>query len=308
MPRSDALLFRKIAEFVLKRQTSRPDPLSSASVLRGFISQAQYDAYRTQRGLSGRPVREVDAPEALSIILQTYWISGHAVEMPTEGLSILVLDAAFASGPKKAIELLQTAMVRTGYPVPEDGVFGAAMRKTLSDPATDVVALARSLIAVRREFLEKLASRNTSAARYVPAMLQTFDKLAADVEPLLAERKSVSIPSTATSAGNVEAEAGSDEKLTATQEQPPAIQADPEPNATPAAQASSATTPQPVSLVHPPQLPPQGPGSGSSDTAVSEWGIELPSLGERPSARWWLVFAMFVASALLAMLLRRRSR
>lgn len=308
MPRSDALLFRKIAELVLKRQTSRPDPLSSATLLRGFISQAEYDAYRTKRSLSVQPVRELDAPEALSIILQTYWIGGHAVEMPTEGLSILVLDAALASGPKKAIELLQTAMVRSGYPVPEDGVFSAAMRKTLSDPATDVVALARSLIAVRREFFDKLASRNTSAARYVPAMLQTFDKLAADVEPLLAERKSVSVPSTATSAGKVEAEAGSEEKLTATQEQPPAILVDPEPNAAPAVQASGATTPQPVSLVHPPQLPPQSPGSGSSDTAVSEWGIELPSLGERPSARWWVVFAMFVASALLAMFLRRRSR
>ena len=111
--------FARALQHVLKLEGGYVnDPRDPGGATNRGITQRTYDAWRRERGLPPRDVRQIEEREVAEIYFERYWKACRCEELPPP-LDVLVFDAAVNQGPAVAVRLLQRAL---GVAV--DGVVG----------------------------------------------------------------------------------------------------------------------------------------------------------------------------------------
>ena len=115
------------------------------------VTQRVYDAWRSNRELDTRSVKEIEQAEVEAIYRAGYWDRVHGDAMPA-GVGYVLFDYAVNSGPSRAIKAMQAAL---GVPV--DGTIGQ-MTINAVDTYGDHDALIAEIGAKRMAFLRKLST------------------------------------------------------------------------------------------------------------------------------------------------------
>jgi lysozyme family protein len=101
------------------------------------VTQRTYDAWRTDRGLPTRSVRDIAAEEVRTIAAERYWLPAGCSRLPPD-LAVAHFDAAYNMGPTAAIKVLQRACK-----VKDDGVFGPITETAARTVRVEDLLLAR---------------------------------------------------------------------------------------------------------------------------------------------------------------------
>lgn len=137
------------------------------------ITQATYSRYLKSKGLTDRPVKDIEDFEVQAIYSEMYWTPSHAGELSPR-LGVVVFDTAVNTGCQRAIKLLQDSAG-----VESDGVFGVATRTTLEGiPDAEIC---EALIDARRSFYRGLVSEKPNLAEFLHGWLSRCDQLQAYV-------------------------------------------------------------------------------------------------------------------------------
>lgn len=129
------------------------------------VTQRTYDAWRTGRGLTIRPVRQIAMEEVTAIAAERYWTPAGCPRLP-EALAVAHFDAAYNMGPQAAIRVLQRAAG-----VKDDGVFG---------PITETAARTVSvdeLLWSRVDFYRRIVQGKRSLLPNLPTWLYRVGEL-----------------------------------------------------------------------------------------------------------------------------------
>lgn len=122
------------------------------------VIQRVYDAYRLEKNLAVRDVRQMTENERLEIYRTRYWNAIKADQLPP-GIDYVVYDGAVNSGPVQSVKWLQRAL-GDRYAGKIDGMVGPATIKAASDhPNHD--ALVRATCDRRLAFLQALKTWST---------------------------------------------------------------------------------------------------------------------------------------------------
>jgi lysozyme family protein len=119
------------------------------------VTQRTYDAWRTDRGLPTRSVRDIAAEEVRTIAAERYWLPAGCSRLPPD-LAVAHFDAAYNMGPTAAIKVLQRACK-----VKDDGVFGpitetAARTLRVEDLLLARIDYYRRIVQAKRSLLPAL--------------------------------------------------------------------------------------------------------------------------------------------------------
>lgn len=112
------------------------------------VTQRVYDDYRKRRGLTARPVRQIDTAEVKAIYQASYWYLARCEELPP-GIDHVVFDGAVNSGVKQSVKWLQRALG-----VRDDGIIGPTTINAAL--AADKVELVDAICDARLAFLKVL--------------------------------------------------------------------------------------------------------------------------------------------------------
>lgn len=117
------------------------------------VTQRVYDAFRRNRGLPARSVRDIAEDEIQAIYRRQYWDMVRADDLPS-GVDYAVFDFAVNSGVSRAANYLQTVLN-----VGVDGVIGSVtIRAAHEQPATSII---NTLMDNRLHFLKRLETWDT---------------------------------------------------------------------------------------------------------------------------------------------------
>jgi lysozyme family protein len=119
------------------------------------VTQRTYDAWRSDRGLPIRSVRDIAAEEVRTIAAERYWLPAGCSRLPPD-LAVAHFDAAYNMGPTAAIKVLQRACK-----VKDDGVFGpitetAARTLRVEDLLLARIDYYRRIVQAKRSLLPAL--------------------------------------------------------------------------------------------------------------------------------------------------------
>lgn len=156
--------FTECLKFILEREGGYVDRAEDRGgpTNRG-ITQAVYDEYRVNQGLSRNPVSGISADEIAAIYSSGYWKPCRCDLLP-EPLDLVVLDGAVNHGVKQSSKFLQRALG-----VGDDGFVGpatveAAHKDADSGMMTTVVA---DILDQRRDFYDHLVEKNPSQQVFI---------------------------------------------------------------------------------------------------------------------------------------------
>ena len=113
------------------------------------VTQAVYDAYRSEQHLKPQSVRLIDMDEVYSIFNEKYFLAGHCDKLPLK-LAIAHADWCYNHGVSGAIKHLQESCG-----VQNDGIVGA---KTLAAFADSTSVTLATYLQKRIDFYHDLAS------------------------------------------------------------------------------------------------------------------------------------------------------
>lgn len=117
------------------------------------VTQRVYDAFRRNRGLTARSVRDIADDELQAIYRRQYWDAAACDDLPS-GVDYAVFDFAVNSGVSRAANYLQTVL---GVGV--DGVIGnVTIRAAHERPAASII---NALMDNRLRFLKRLETWDT---------------------------------------------------------------------------------------------------------------------------------------------------
>lgn len=154
------------------------EPLDRGGPTNLGITQRTLDGWRRYHPEFPASVRELTVDHARAIYDRQYWQAAGADAMPWP-LSLVVFDMAVNSGPGKAVEYLQRALVTFGARIAVDGGFGpmtqAALRTALQTVGPLQIALRH--IDLRREFYRAIVRNNPSQGRFLRGWLKRADRL-----------------------------------------------------------------------------------------------------------------------------------
>ena len=140
--------FDKSLAFVLKDEGGNDDdPADHGGRTSRGITQREYDAIRTEAGLSTQDVWVASDTEIATIYHDEYW-EPLCDNFPT-GIDYLYFDMAVNAGPHRATVLLQQAVG-----VPEDGRIGPITRAAIAK--VDPKELIEDYTAAKRWFYQSL--------------------------------------------------------------------------------------------------------------------------------------------------------
>jgi lysozyme family protein len=144
--------FEKALHFALRWEgglSDHPDD-PGGRTMRG-VTQATYDAWRTEQGKSRQDVATITEDEVQTIYRENYWRVA-ACERLRSALDLVQFDTAVNMGPRRAVRILQSAVGTT-----VDGVFGP-----LTQAACDACTLPDAITRycdIREGIYRRLAQR-----------------------------------------------------------------------------------------------------------------------------------------------------
>jgi lysozyme family protein len=154
------------------------EPLDRGGPTNLGITQRTLDGWRRYHPEFPASVRDLTADHARAIYDRQYWQPAGCDFMPWP-LSLVVFDMAVNSGPGKAVEYLQRALVSFGARIAVDGGFGpmtqAALRTVLQTVGPLQIALRH--IDLRREFYRAIVAANPSQGKFLKGWLNRADRL-----------------------------------------------------------------------------------------------------------------------------------
>lgn len=121
------------------------------------VTQTTYDAYRHSVGAPQQLVRDISAQEVATIMYQDYWLPAHCNDLPTR-VSVCQFDAAFNSGNREAILLLQRALG-----VKDDGDYGPFTHAAVL--ACDDLHTSSAYLDARWAFMQKICTGEPPTVR-----------------------------------------------------------------------------------------------------------------------------------------------
>jgi lysozyme family protein len=125
----------------------------------GITAKTLGEWRRLGRAATANEVSELTPDEARAIYRQRYVVDPGFEAVTDETLLALLVDAGVHSGPKRAVEWLQTALGVTA-----DGILGPRTRAALAQ--ADPVALYRRVLATRLRFLGRLITKDQRQAAF----------------------------------------------------------------------------------------------------------------------------------------------
>lgn len=134
------------------------------------VIQRVYDAYRRNKGLSTRSVREITNAEVFEIYDQQYWDTVKADRLPA-GVDYAVFDYAVNSGTVRAIKDLQRTV---GAPV-DGGIGDVTIAAVNAACAVDEEKLIRDYCNRRMGFLKSLRTYKTFGKGWSRRVMGTRD-------------------------------------------------------------------------------------------------------------------------------------
>ena len=133
------------------------------------ITQAVYDAYRNDRDLAPRPVKQINDGEVAAIYRERYWAVGKCELLPAK-LGLVHMDACVNHGPGRAARMLQEAVGAT-----PDGIIGPrTLAAVHAIPEADAVA---KYLCLREDFYARLAAKDATQHQFLKGWLWRLDKV-----------------------------------------------------------------------------------------------------------------------------------
>jgi len=116
------------------------------------IIQREYDAWRKERDLPLRSVRNIEKDEAIKIYTDEYWLAGKCDKMPWP-VNLAHLDACINTGLHQAAKFLQRAVKAH-----DDGIIGPGTLKSLGEACAEqgAEAIAHKIADLRIPFYNRL--------------------------------------------------------------------------------------------------------------------------------------------------------
>jgi len=174
--------FKENLKFVLKWEggyTHHPnDPGGPTNM---GITQSVYDAYRKEKKLPPRHVKDITREEVEEIYFTRYYVPSKAPLLPPP-LDLVVFDTAVNMGVKTSAILLQKALKELGvYPYAVDGTIGnltlEAVNKAVSEKGMATVV--KKYIELRNLRYHEIANKNPKLKVFLRGWLnRTSDLLA----------------------------------------------------------------------------------------------------------------------------------
>jgi len=126
------------------------------------ITQADYDTYRSAKGLSTQDVRNISDDET-SDYYHRWWVDGPFVNLQDQRLAVYMFQLSFVDGLRTSIEILQKALGVT-----PDGNFGSESSQALTHALVNQHdEFWESLYREAVEHFIKIALANPAKLRYV---------------------------------------------------------------------------------------------------------------------------------------------
>lgn len=139
------------------------DPADHGGATLWGVSQATYDAARTDHGQPHRPVAQMTRDEMRDIYLRSYWIPVHGDQLERP-LDMVVFDTAVNCGVRQAIRFLQRSLS-----VRDDGDIGPVTLEALANDqdARQHRYLAGDILRQRENFYVMLVTRNPDQQKFL---------------------------------------------------------------------------------------------------------------------------------------------
>lgn len=151
--------FTKALAFVLAREGGKvDDPTDRGGRTNKGVTQFAYDDWRGKHGLAHRDAWLMDDSECVSIYHNYYWQAVRGDEMPWP-VDAVLFDAAIQHGGRKAIELLQRALMIT-----DDGILGPNTMARAKAANGD--QLAAGIIRERYDYYAAIVKHDPSQQRF----------------------------------------------------------------------------------------------------------------------------------------------
>lgn len=149
------------------------DPSDRGGATNCGITQGVYDDYRTRAGRNRQPVHGISRDEIHDIYRTRYWKTCRGDQLPRP-VDLVAFDASVNHGPRQAILFLQRAVGADA-----DGSIGPqTINAVLADDKAGLSAsVAQSIIEQRREFYQRLATKDPSQKRFLKGWNNRLDHL-----------------------------------------------------------------------------------------------------------------------------------
>lgn len=134
------------------------------------ITQADYDAYRTEHGMPHADVFGMSVQEVYACYQEHYWMPMHCDAIPQK-LDLVVFDTAVNMGCGKATRLLQT-----GLGLAVDGVFGPNTGAAAAS-VKDVTKAASLYLNARENAYRDLVTHHMGLTKFLKGWLQRCEDL-----------------------------------------------------------------------------------------------------------------------------------
>jgi lysozyme family protein len=145
--------FEKALEFVLRWEAGYVNnPNDPGGATNKGIIQKEYDAYRTEKKLSNRSVKEIEDTEVRDIYENKYWKMGHC-DVMNDKLSLVHFDTIVNVGITQGAKFLQRCLK-----VKDDGKIGNGTLKALN--ASNQDSLIPIYLNQRKSFYQKIVNVN----------------------------------------------------------------------------------------------------------------------------------------------------
>ena len=163
--------FSDLLHHTLKREGGySDDPMDPGGATNYGVTQKVYDAWREDKHLVPRTVRQITPDEVTSIYEERYWegVRGDELLLEDANCALQVFDMAVNAGVTRAIKLFQRALHQT-----EDGVLGFNTMSAFR--AADKSVLRDAYAAERSRFYRNLVAQKPQLGKFLPGWLKRVD-------------------------------------------------------------------------------------------------------------------------------------